>query len=466
MNTPRIFVAAAWLASLAVAYFVGTSGETARHSSATTPAPTPAPTASADAGPVTAPGDEASRAEVRSEKKNGAMMLARAHLERGGGGTATRGMLRALASLTELDEAQLQEALAAVEHSPLETDEIRMFYGTLLGLWAETDGRAAMAYVQGKLGKGSPYRLIALDRVLSNWVVRDPDAVWKWFETQPKDDMEDNILNIAARFVFKGMAAHHLEAALARLNTLNDPLRTTAALGITEGVSDNPSRRRLLDHTASLPPDQRDQIRKGVIPGWALSAPDEVVAWIRALPADEQKSMRDSASNSLLSVKPALAAEFMLEGATEKDKLGIWSQIMSGWAEKGTVAAGEWLTKQPQGPELDDARTSYALLIASRDPAAAMDWARSVQNEKNRTPTVGMVYWLWHDEDPTAAAAALRASGLPLDTVNQLLQKPPILQKAGETLVLSGPLPGGGDGSVIISRDGFGRASEAVIIRR
>ncbi len=448
MNTPRILVAAAWLATLAVAYFFGSSGESARHSTAAPPAPTPVPTVSADAVPVTAPGGEASREEVRSEKPSVASLIARARLEMRGGQPGmrnSRGMLRAMAALAELDDAQLQEALAEVEQSVREAGQKQMLYSALLGLWAETDGRAAMAYAQGKLGKGSRFAGNAIQAVVGAWARRDPEAVWKWFETQPKDEVDDHTRGIAATSVFRGMAAHDLESALARLLTIDDRSRTSALHGIADSATDNASRRRLLDRSASLPPGQRDKIRDIVTPEWALSAPDEVMAWIRSLPADEQKSVRGSASDDLLHAKPALAADFLLEGAAEKDKRRILARTVSSWAQEDVRAAGEWLTKQPQGPELDDARSRYAGLVAPRDPAAAMDWARSVQNEKQRTQSIASVYGTWRAKDPAAANAALRATGLPPETINQLVQKPP--QPPGSsgtgTLMLSVPATAG-----------------------
>ncbi len=445
MNTPRIFVAAAWLASLAAAYFSGSSGESARHSTAAPPAPTPVPTVSADAVPAAAPGDEASREEVRSEQPSVALLIARARLEMAGGNPGmrnSRGMLRAMAALAELDDAQIQEALAEVEQSVREAGQKQMLYSALLGLWAETDGRAAMAYAQGKLGKSSLFENGAVQTVIDAWALRDPEAVWKWFEAQPKDDLDDHTRGMAASSVFRGMAAHDLESALARLGTVANQSPVSALIGIVESASDDASRRRLLDRTASLPPDLRDQIRTRVTQEWALSAPEEVVAWTRSLPADEQKAVRSSAGQALLQVNPALAAEFMLEGADEKDKRQILNQIVSGWTQKNVLAAGEWIAKQPQDPELDAARYQYAAVVVHRDPTAAMDWARSVQNEKQRADTIEMVYGNWRAKDPTAATAALRATGLPPATINQLVQKPP--QPPGNgTLMLSVPATGG-----------------------
>jgi hypothetical protein len=335
-----------------------------------------------------------------------------------------RGMLRAIAPIAELDDAQLQEALAEVEHTVREPQQKMMFYSLLLGQWAETDGRAAMAYAQEKLDKGSMFNMGVTSSVLGTWARRDPEAVWKWFATEQPDDGSDRTRMMAVSAVFAGLAANNLESALARAGTLDEQSRGMALSGIASGMADDASRRRLIERTASLPPEQQAQIRQSLLGQWSMSNPDEAVAWIRSLPADEQKPLRDSAGMRIMNVKPALGAEVMLEGADEKDKPHLYDQVAMQWAQMDARAAGEWLTKQPQGPELDGARATYARVVASRDPAAAMDWARSVQDEKRRAESVTSVYQMWRVKDPTAAEAALAATGLPPDQVKQIREAP------------------------------------------
>ncbi len=157
---------------------------------------------------------------------------------------------------------------------------------------------------------------------------------------------------------------------------------------------------------------------------WTFTNPDEAVAWIRSLPVEEQKTLRSSAGQRLLNVKPALGAELMLEDAEEKDRPPLYDQIAGQWAHMDARAAGEWLTKQPQGPELDGARRSYARVVVQRDPAVALDWARSVQNEQQRTESITSIYQTWRMKDAPAAEAALTAAGLPPAQLKQIREAP------------------------------------------
>ena len=326
--------------------------------------------------------------------------------------------------------------MSEVEKSVREPQQKMMFYSLLLGQWAETDGRAAMAYAQEKLGKGTMFDMGVTGSILSTWARREPDVVWKWMETEHKDDGSDRTRMMAISSVFAGIASNNLESAFTRLGTLDDQSRATALNGIAMSAQDDASRRRLIERTASLPSGQRTQLRQGLVGQWAMSNPDEVVAWVRSLPADEQKPVRESAAQMMLMTKPSAAADFMLEGADEKDRPQLYDRVVMQWAGQDTRAAGEWLTKQPQGPELDNARRTFATVVAQRDPAAAMDWARSVQDETQRAHSVGQVYQMWRGKDPKAAETALAASGLPADK----LQEIQAIQAAQPTRAVGVPL--------------------------
>lgn len=385
------------------------------------------PAASVRTTPVIEPRVEDTREEAKAAKRDIPLLIARARLEFGdgleggvGGMMNIRRVLRAIAPIAELDHSQIPEALAEVGRSIREPQQKMIFNSLLLGQWAETDGRAAMTYAQEKLEKGSMFDTAVTSSVVASWARRDPEAVWKWLETENKNDPHDRIRGMAVTSIFADMAVNNLDSALARVGALDEQSRAMALNGIASSASDDASRGRLLERTASLPPEQRAQVRQKVSRQWAMNDPDGALAWIRSLPAEEQKPVRESAGQMMLMMKPALGAEVLLEGADEKNKPRLYEEVASLWAQQDARAAGEWLTKQPQGPELDRARRSFARVVAQLDPAAAMDWARSVQNEKQRTESVGQIYLQWHAKDAAAADAALGASGLPLDKVKQL----------------------------------------------
>jgi len=434
MNRKHVVLVIAYVGSLAIAYWMGVGTSPVRE---LTPPVTTA--GSATVLPTKEKPEAVSRADDAAEegkagKKDVRMLIAKARLEFAtgmGGMMNIRGMLRAIAPIAELDDSQIQEALAEVEKTVREPQQKMMFYSLLLGQWAETDGPGAMKYAQAKMEKGSMFNMGMTMSVLGTWAHRDPEAVWKWWQTEGADDGNEQTHRMAVSAVFAGLAANNLDAALARVGSLDEQSRSMALNGIAQASSDTAGRQRLLDRTASLPAEQRNALRQTVASQWAMSDPEAALAWIHSLPADEQKPVRDSAAQMMLMSKPAVGAELLLEGAEDKDKPQIYDRVVMQWSNQDARAAGEWLTKQPQGPELDNARMTYARSIAQRDPAAAMDWARSVQDEKQRPDSIGTVYQMWRGKDPTAAEAALNAAGLSAEQMKTIREGP----KAQQTKV-------------------------------
>jgi hypothetical protein len=435
MNKQRTLIALAWIASIVVAYLVGGTGTSVQTNAPAGEAKTNAASAAANAGV-----DKESRAMVRKmddlaegeagARPNVATLIAKARLEMGsgmGGMMNIRSMLRAIAPIAELDDSQIMEALAEVEKTVREPQQKMMFYSLLLGQWAEKDGKAALAYAEEKLGGSSPFDFGVRATILGTWARRDPDAAWRWYQTERKPEDNERTMGMSVNMIFAGMASSDLDSALQRVAALDDTTRAMALQGIAGSATNDASRKRLIDRATGLPQEQRAQIYQGLVGPWAMMDSEAAVKWIRTLPAEEQKPLRDSAGQMMMMMKPALGAELLLEGAEEKDKPQIYDRVAGQWAFQDARAAGEWLMKQPQGPELDGARRSYAMAVVNKDAAGAMDWAKSVQKPEQREQAVEQVFQVWRGKDTAAAEAALESAGLPPEKVQKLKEsKPPV----------------------------------------
>lgn len=429
MKPQRILIALAWLASLVIVYFIGSSGSS---DAARTPVAAISKDDSTRITPAkTKPSTIARVADARDEAKGEQpdipLLIGKARLQMAGGMSGMmnlREMLRAIGPLLELDGSQIHEALAEVQRTVREPQQKMMFLSVLLSQWAETDGRGAMNYAKEKSDKNPMFDMVVPSSVIGTWARRDPDAAWKWFNTERAEGGGDRSRLMETNALFAGLAANNLDSAMARLPSLDELSRSSALTGIANSLSDNPARLRVLDSAASLPPDQRAQVRQVVGSQWAISNPEDAAAWLRSLSTDEQKPLRAVIGQNMQLMAPALGAEIMLEGTDTREKIRTYDQIISRWASMDAQAAGEWLGKQPPGPELDGALSKYATMVASRDPSAAMEWARSVQNETGRADTISQVYRQWKTKDPTAADAALNASGLPPEKLEQIRKAP------------------------------------------
>ena len=423
MNKPltRALIGILWISTVAAAYFLGQSGSTV---------PTPvAPANAAKTAATTADDPEGTRSRRVVEsfsaitgddllpdgRKNVASLIARARAEMASGMNGMmnfRGMMRAIAPLAELTDAQIQEALAEVEKTTREPQQKMMFYSLLLGQWAETDGPGALAYMEKNVkGKGM-FDFGIKATVLGSWARQDPDAVWRWYQAERQKGASDQGAQMTLSAVFAGMASKDLDSALARLNTLEDHERPMAVGGIAGMGGSERTRRQLMERAESLAPELRRQIHENAVRSWAMTDPEEALKWIRTRPAEDQTTLRSTAANMIMMSDPQKGADLLMEGATENDRPRRYDMVVGNWAHRDPKAAAEWLTKQPQGPELDNARRSFASIVANRDPAAAMDWAKSVTNEDQRNAGVQQVYQAWRKRDAGAAEAALDASGI------------------------------------------------------
>ncbi len=426
MNNQRIIIGLLWLVSIVATYFIG---------NATTPIQQPAAANSASAQASSEQGDsararravvqklDASDEEPGRGKANIAMLIAKARAELGsgmGGMMNMRGMFRAIAPLVDLDDSQIQEALAEVEKSIKEPQQKMMFYSILLGQWAEKDGKAALAYANDKLKGNAMFDMGIKGSIVGAWARTNPDAAWRWFEAEGKAESGDRKNMMMVSSLFAGIASQDLDSAIARLDSLDESQRQMAISGISMSGMNAEGRRRLLDRSGTLPEKTRDAIRQNALSQWAMMDSDEALKWLRSLPAEEQKPLRQSVAQSVMMMDPKKGGEALLQDATEEEKPRLYDQIVGQWAYQDAKASGEWLTKQPQGPELDSARMTYATIVAQKDPAAAMDWAKSVTKPESREQAIGQVYQRWKQRDATAAEAALGTSGLSPESIGNI----------------------------------------------
>ena len=432
MKNQRLLLALAWIATVAIAYFAGSSGGTSNP---------PVASSSQSASNAGGSGTDAARGarevvrkiEPSEEeladggKKDIALMIARARVEMGtgmGGMMNMRGMIRAISPLIELNDAQVQEALAEVEKTVKDPQGRMMFYSILLSQWAERDGRAALAYAEKNVEKGSMFGMGIKGPILGAWARTDPDAAWRWFETEGKKGDDSGQGNMLVHTLFAGLASRDIDGALARVEGLDASMKPMALNGIAMSGMNADSRKRMLERSASLPQETRDMLRQGALGQWAMMEPEAAISWLKTLPADEQKPLRSGLANSVLMMNPKQGADLLLKDASAEERPVIYDQVVSRIAWQNPKSAGEWLLEQPQGPELDSARMTFASIVARKEPATAMDWAKSVTKPELRESSISSVYAAWKQKDAAAADAAVVNVGLSAEALERVRNAP------------------------------------------
>ena len=97
-----------------------------------------------------------------------------------------------------------------------------------------------------------------------------------------------------------------------------------------------------------------------------------------------------------------------------------YSNTISSWAFNDANAAGNWLGRQDQGPELDQARQQFASSVVQKDPVSAMAWADAITDDSKRVGAVQNVYMQWAGKDRAAADVALEGTNLSEDKITEL----------------------------------------------
>lgn len=338
-------------------------------------------------------------------------------------------MMKSLALLDNIRFHDIPEALAEVE-AMKEPQQKMMMLMALMGKWAETDGPAAMKYAEEHPAGPGMMAQVGKMGVVSAWAEKDPEAVWKWYKNQSADDpgsggmMSGN--NLALSSIFSQMAAKDPELAFKRLDEIEGSGRQMALAGMFQSAMfDDDKRSAILKAVDAMPDDsERKQAKQMMLGQWAMMAPDEAVEWMKSQPQSEQGTMRESVGSMLMMSDPKKGAALLLEDATEAQKPQRYAQVVGTWAMSDTNAAGTWLRDQPQGPQLDDARSSFVSAASIKDPESAMAWAGTITDEAKRVTATGTAYHAWITKDPAAAEKSLSASGLSAEQMEKVRTSP------------------------------------------
>ncbi len=332
-------------------------------------------------------------------------------------------MMRAMSLLEKIRPEDLTEALAEAEGMK-DPQSKMMIYMALIGKWAERDGPAAMKYAEEHakdLGMaGSVMKMSAA----ASWAETDPDAVWAWYQKNKEGDSGGMFggNQMVLMSIFSNLMATDPDAAFKRLDELDAGAKQMAFMGMCQSAMFDDTKRQTLLTKINAMPDgtEKTTSRQMLLSQWAVLAPSEATEWVAKQSPAEQKELRTSVGPALLMTDPKSGAAFMMAGATAEEKPERCSTSVSTWARMDPKAATQWLAEQGDGPELDPARQSLVVAISDKDPAAAMNQAKTISNPDLRLSATAAVYQTWRKKDAAAAEQALDQTGLTPEQIQGL----------------------------------------------
>jgi hypothetical protein len=312
----------------------------------------------------------------------------------------------------------MAEIEAAADHAlTIKERNWRMgFLHMLLRRWAKTDGPAAANYF-AKNVKGDA-QLPLLAGILPAWAEHDAEGAWKWFQNTARRELNFDARgghNSALKEMFAAMARNDFDRSLARTQELSGIEVSNAYLGLTEGSQTLDQRLRLLAAADAVGDTrQKSEARKTILSVWAGMHPDEARGYVERLadPALRSEAAGQMGPGLMAAIDPAKAADWWLNQTAESDRSTALSGIMRRWSDIDLVGAADWLGQQSHGPEMDAAKSTFAVQAMLRAPDAAMAWASTITNAEKRTRLLQDVHRVWRNQDPEKAQAWLVGSKL------------------------------------------------------
>lgn len=188
-------------------------------------------------------------------------------------------------ALEKLRPEQIEEAIPELERYANERQVFNSMGPVLMGLWAETDPRAALAYSLKRL-KGSA-RALSLEYVSQGWSRRNPAEAWAWF-TETNDSGQLPIHQDTWRWlpqvIFGEWALSDPAAALKHYEELALAEQRVARHGIASAASDSTVRSGILGALSQITDESaRRRLATEVGSSWARTDPAAAAQWAGTL---------------------------------------------------------------------------------------------------------------------------------------------------------------------------------------
>jgi hypothetical protein len=255
--------------------------------------------------------------------------------------------------------------------------------------------------------------------ILEVWGENDPAAALAWAESalanQPAGSRNEQILAI-----YRGYAEHNPKAAFAQALALpagNSAEQRLQMDALEEVITEQIQNGGLLDAKLQVELLEDGPVKNSVfsdfIDRWASYDPEGAAAYIDTLGDEVSTSVKSRLLGEWAENDPAAAAAWLDSQKVDDRTLGYASRaIIREWTDYDMTASAEWLNSQPSTPALDRAVMSYAYRAAQEDPASAMTWAESIDNEWMRNRMMQHVSGSWKADDPEAFQNYLDTSTL------------------------------------------------------
>lgn len=295
---------------------------------------------------------------------------------------------RIAALLAQLTPGNAPRAAAVFQHARKQGRNFGSEYRLFLRAWGRIDGEAAVKHLvpSGEVKRRSSDLLAAV----AGWATATPMSARDWIELQPNDKIREELIY----GLLDGWAMSNFSAAAAYAESR------------PRSPSRNRFRKLLLDRAMAsggipaaqqwfqqIPGDDHNSLYKQyafneVIEAMLYRDPAAAAHWISLQGGQKHLTSKPimRTASMLAQGSPEQAMNWLrdMNNIDRKGAAGGRTVVLREWAAKDASAAGNWLQTQNDSAEYNVLAGSYAQAIAKVDPERAIDWAKSIDNEKIR----------------------------------------------------------------------------------
>jgi hypothetical protein len=131
-------------------------------------------------------------------------------------------------------------------------------------------------------------------------------------------------------------------------------------------------------------------------------------AYRAVAPTDKSGAFAAGVASGMATKNRAAAAEWAMQLPEGKARAEALRVVAQVWSQRDVKGAAAWLEAMPAGGERDRAMKIYATTVVVSDADVAAQWAMQVADPVLRQQTAETVYEGWRIQDPIAARAWLR----------------------------------------------------------
>ena len=288
--------------------------------------------------------------------------------------------------------------------------------GLFVGVYGSIDGPAAIEYAKKLPGPG---RMFGSAAALGGWAATDADAAIAWVdENQPEG--RESIMAKAG--ILRGLATSDPARATEYLQSLPE---NTEGLGQLVDTVANEQMKQGIDVATTWAVNLstetlREEAFEQLGDEYARQDPVKAASWIEAHAGNAYtEEAVEEIADEWAEIDPAAAVDWAgrLPEATQATAM---ESAFQEWEESDAEGASAYLQNMESSPTKDAAIAGFVSDLGKDEPAMAIEWAQTIENEETRTEALTDVARDWYRADSEAASAWIETSGLPVENVEKI----------------------------------------------